>query len=198
MQKSHTGAKSIPEVLSASPPGESYFQGTFHLNSAQLVAELDTLGVCFLRGARVVPTTGRIAPDKLLLYLASSDEARLRLALIPLLLRRPDFSAYVNMAVRRVNSEAKVVLMCYYTAAFYLQKKYHFRLEKLIGSYTTLPDLFSEDLNLRVVPNPEIGLQMLARRHAILSGKPINWLGTYEHAAQRWLTHMERKQLWKM
>ncbi|MBU4225348.1 MAG: hypothetical protein KKC71_05960 [Chloroflexi bacterium] len=29
-------------------------------------------------------------------------------------------------------------------------------------------------------------------RHQELSGMRINWLGTYEHAAKRWLSHLEQ------
>jgi hypothetical protein len=162
-----------------------------HLN-ARLVAALEALGVYFLRGADASAPTKHIAPNRLLAGLAASDEARVRLALIPLLLHRPDFAAYAN-ADAALDPEAQVVLMCYYTAALYLQRKYRLRLEKLMGCYDPLPDLFSKALGLRPCTNPDDGLQALAQRHAILSGKPINWLGTYEHAAQRWLTSMERR-----
>lgn len=38
---------------------------------------------------------------------------------------------------------------------------------------------------------------MLAERQRILSGRAINWLGTYEHGTLRLLTHEERRQAWQ-
>lgn len=164
--------------------------------NARLVAELDALGVHFLQGAAPAEA-GRMTPGALLAALAASDEARLRLALIPLLLRRPEFTAYVRQAAPP-DAAAQLVLTCYYTAALYLQQKYRPRLEKIVGHVPMLPDLFSAELGLPAAPNPDAGLQSLAQRHAALSGKAINWLGTYEHAAQRWLTHIERRQTWTL
>lgn len=158
---------------------------------AQLVAELDVLGVCFLQDGHATEATGKIAPARLLALLASSDEARLRLAIIPLLLHRPDFATHIDGAVQ-VNASAQVVLKCYYTAARYLQQKYRLRLEAVTGHNAPLPDLFSLELGLQPAADPDSGLSALAKRHAVLSGKSINWLGTYEHAARRWLTYMER------
>lgn len=129
--------------------------------------------------------------------LASNDEARLRLALIPLLLRHPSFAQYVKTAAVQLSGDALFVLRCYYTAAFFLQQTYWPRLEALFGSLTPLPDLFSADLRLPTGYTPEAGLQALAARHRALSGQSINWLGTYEHGAQRLLRYCEKRQGWQ-
>jgi len=197
MQDSQPIVNEASEMSRTLPASETPFRRLPRINNAQLVAELDALGVYFLCGARAIVPTGRLTPDQLLAQLASSDEARVRLALIPLLLHRPDFAAYVRKAVQ-IAPDSQIFLKCYYTATFYLQRKYRLRLEKLMEKYRSLPDLFSEDLELHTVSDPDVGLRMLARRHALLSGKPINWLGTYEHAAQRWLRHKEKRQLWNI
>jgi hypothetical protein len=168
------------------------------LTGAQLVGKLDALGVHFLQGGSDPDTTGEIDPVTLLAALAASDEARLRLALIPLLLQHPDFAAHASLAAQRLPTSAQVAFKCYYTAALLLQQKYLPRLETLVGQCDLLPDLFATELGVPALRNPETGLRDLAERQSVLSGKFINWLGTYEHAAQRLLTHLERRQSWKM
>jgi hypothetical protein len=50
------------------------------LKQSELIDALDTLGVLFLRGGSGIPKT--LAPDALMAALATSPEARLRVALI--------------------------------------------------------------------------------------------------------------------
>ena len=123
--------------------------------------------------------------------LASSEEARLRPAIIPLLLHRPDLATHLE-DVAPLAASASLTLKCYATAAFYLQQKHRMRLEHLGELPARLPDLCSTDLGLAPCSDPDTGLSNLARRHAELSGKPINWLMTYEHAIRQWLTTLER------
>ncbi len=166
-----------PAVEELAPDHEQIRAGVVNdVVAAQLVAELDALGVRLLQGAYATEAIGKIAPARLLALLASSDEARLRLAIIPLLLHRSDFATHIDGAVQ-VNASAQVVLKCYYTAARYLQQKYRLRLEAVTGRNAPLPDLFSLELGLQPAADPDSGLSALAQRHAVLSGKPINWLG---------------------
>jgi hypothetical protein len=44
----------------------------------------------------------------------------LRLALIPLFLQHPEFSAYARQAVQLLPPPAIITLQCYYTAAHFL------------------------------------------------------------------------------
>jgi len=157
------------------------------LTGAQLVGELDALGVHFLQGGHSPDTIMGVDPVTLLMALAASDKARLRLALIPLFLQRPDFAAWAGIAAQRLPVLAQVVLKCYYTAALLLQQKHLPRLESLLGQCSRLSDLFSAELDILVPHDPEIGLRALAKRQSVLSGRFINWLGTYEHAVQRLL-----------
>lgn len=167
------------------------------LSPNQLTDELNRLDVYFLQGETVQVATGPMPPATLVVQLATSNEARLRLALIPLLLRYPQFADDIRWVVTQVPPDEQLVIKCYYTAAHLLQQKYQPRLEALFGASARLPDLFSIELELPNFSTPEQGLQMLAERHRILSGRAINWLGTYEHGVQRLLTHYERRQLWQ-
>ena len=57
----------------------------------ELVAELNALGVRLLTGGSTPRRTRTLPPADLLAALASNSEARLRLALIPLLLVRAEY-----------------------------------------------------------------------------------------------------------
>lgn len=164
----------------------------------QLVAELDALGVRFLWREGTAGDAGSMAPVRVLASLASSQEARLRLAIIPLLLHRPGLSVHVEAALQRLASHAAAqhVLKCYYMAACFLQQKYRLQLASLKENTLPLPDLFSEDLGLPMSTTPDEGLAELSRRQAEITGKPVNWQGTYEHAAERWISTLKNEQRW--
>lgn len=165
------------------------------IHPSQLVDVLNTLGVIFLRGGTGRPTT--TAPATLIAALAASPEARLRLALIPLLLTHPKFAEFIDEALPSLSPSAAVTLRCYYTAAFWLQAKCHARLVSVCGLKRDLPDLFSAELNLTGYTDPEAALCALAVRQAELTGRVLNWRGTYEHAVQSWLRFMEHENRWQ-
>ena len=64
---------------------------------------------------------------RLIAELAKSNEARLRLALIPLFLKHPEFAAHVRKTATSLNKTARTTLQCYYSAAVCLQQKYRSR-----------------------------------------------------------------------
>jgi hypothetical protein len=157
----------------------------------QLVSELWARDVRFLMGHQI-SSAPLLAPAKLITSLAQSTNARVRFSLIPLFLRHPEFSAEVENADKSLSSQRnKHVLRFYYTAAVFLQKKYQERLIHILGKQLELPDLFSSKLGVVPETNPDHALDQLAKRHQILSGQFVNWLGTYEHAAEVWLKQME-------
>lgn len=150
----------------------------------QLADALHALGVRFVMGGQSKGDTLYKRPARLLSALAQSDEARLRLALIPLLLDHPEFSASARSAAARLDPAARLTLQCYYTAAFCLQRTLSLRPKPL-------PDLFSAELNLALGDDPEENLRALAKRQRELSGASVNWLGTYRHAVQVWRQGLE-------
>jgi hypothetical protein len=160
------------------------------LSGDTLAAELNRLGVPFVRGA--TRATVAAQPAALLANLASSPEARLRAAIIPLLLWRPRLASAAPVAVDRLSPDAQTVLKCYYTAALLLQSKYAGRLAALHAEDLPLTDYFSHQLGLMRSGRCDLRLAALARRQAALSGEAINWLGTYEHAADSFLSRQER------
>jgi len=161
----------------------------------QLVAELWARDVRFLMGHQSNETP-LLAPANLIASLAQSANARVRFSLIPLFLRHPELSAEVQNADHLLSLQMKHrnVLRFYYTAAFFLQRKYQQQLSRLLGRQPELTDLFSNTLGVHHENDPDLALQQLAKQHQVLSGQMVNWLGTYQHAADVWLKQMELQQ----
>ncbi len=144
----------------------------------QLSNTLHILGVNFLLGGQNEDAPLHKQPAQLLAALAESDEARLRLSLIPLFLEHPEFAVHVRTVAAGVAPTARLTFQCYYSAALWIAQKYK--------RVHPLPDYFSADLGFRPTENPDENLRLLAQRHAELSGESVNWLGTYLHAEQVW------------
>jgi hypothetical protein len=107
----------------------------------QLTHALHVLGVKFVLGRQSTSELLYKQPARLIAALAESYEARLRLALIPMLLEHPKFSIHAETAARVLAPSARLTLQCYYSAAVWLEKK-HLPYQK------SLPDLFSKELCL--------------------------------------------------
>jgi len=153
----------------------------------QLAGALHALGVHFIMGGKGRDESLLTQPECLIAALAQSDEARLRLALIPLFLEHPEYGAHVLKAAQSLDPGTRLTLQCYYTAAVWLAKKYHL-------SGAPLSDHFSKELGLNPVDNPDENLRMLASRHKYLSDSYVNWLATYQHAEQVWRRSRELRQ----
>ena len=154
----------------------------------QLTDALRALDVNFILGGKSKDSSLHRQPARLIAALAQSDESRLRLSLIPLFLERPEFAVRVRTVAKRLSSSARLTLQCYYSVAVWLARKYRPAARK------PLPDYFSKELNLQPTADPEENLRLLAIRHKELSGKRVNWLGTYRHAEQVWQKGLEFKK----
>ncbi|MFO7584714.1 MAG: hypothetical protein R6W69_08295 [Anaerolineales bacterium] len=145
----------------------------------QLANALNALGVNFILGGSGTDDSLHRQPARLIAALAMSEEARLRLSLIPLFLEHPEYAEFVRAVVRKLDPAARLTLQCYYSAAVWFQRKYY-------SGGISLPDHFSKGLGLEPVADPDDNLRALAKRHKELSGSFTNWLGTYQHAVQVW------------
>ncbi len=171
----------------------SQLMKSYMTTNAMLAHTLEQIGVHFIRTTDE-PVDAITSPDMLLRGLASSDEARMRLSLIPLFLNHPHYAGYVVDVLTHLTLAQQQLLRCYYTAAQLLQQKYYPQLIKLFGNNMALPSLFDNTLGIDDVGSPDKRLRQLAGRQAQLSGKPLNWYGTYEHAYTR-LTHTRLTRL---
>lgn len=159
----------------------------------QIAAALQALGVKFVHSEPAGAAPLPIQPARLVAALALSQEARLRLALIPLLLQYPQWAEVVASVAQQLSPAARLTLQCYYTAALWLGEKYRPRLESLLGKQAPLPDYFSTVLGIEKTPDPDENLRRLAIRQRELSGAQVNWLGTYHHALKVWIKGLEIK-----
>jgi hypothetical protein len=157
---------------------------TAEITGDQLTNALHILGVHFVLGRQSRDRSLHKQPARLIAALAESDEARLRLSLIPLFLEHPEFASRVRSVAKRLKPSARLTLQCYYSAAVWFAQIYQVQKR-------SLPDYFSKDLNLFPTSDPEKNLHELAKRHRELSGAQVNWLGTYQHAAQVWRKGLE-------
>ena len=151
----------------------------------QLANALHVLGVNFIRGGTDTGASLSSHPSRLISALAQSNEARLRLSLIPLFLEHPEYASRIRAVAKKLDFSARLTLQCYYSAAVWMAKKYKLDI--------SLPDHFSKDLNFTPIDDPDENLRTLAKRHAELSGSYVNWLATYQHAEQIWRKGFERR-----
>jgi hypothetical protein len=157
------------------------------ITSEQLTEALAVLGVKFMFVNEGVPNELYKQPKVLIQALAESNEARLRLSLIPLFLEHPEFSVYTPSIAQMLNPTSRLTLVCYYSAAVYLQQILLSHPNIRNAKKPILPKLFSHELDLFDENDPEKCLQLIGERQKELSGKNINWLGSYYHAVHIWL-----------
>jgi hypothetical protein len=156
-----------------------------------LVSELWAWDVRFLNGKSFTDMP-ILSPKTFLQLLAQSEEARIRLSLIPLLLRHPDFTNEAEIVDNGIlDPNAKLVFRFYYTASMLLQQMYKEILSRFLGNQIKIPDLFSSKLGINLPENPYLAISNLGEHHKILSGQRINWFGTYQHATDVWLKQLE-------
>jgi hypothetical protein len=141
-----------------------------------LLSSLDYYGVHFLAGEQIPDFSEPLPPEKLLAGLTIQPEARMRLAIIAVLLLKPEFSLTAKKVLALTPDEFHNTFQLYYTAACYLQKEHFDQLEERLGKFQKIPDLFSEKLNLKDTND----LQEFGQRHKTISGMDINWQGTCE------------------
>jgi len=167
------------------------------MSTDDLLTELNTLGVNFLttnkRG-----DCAQMTPVALLVGLALDPDARVQSVIIVLLLVRPDYASHAPQAASLLPPAPRLLFMSYCAAATLLQKKYASQLNDLLGEQIPLPDLFFDELYLSTISELTVSLCELSDQQRKLSGEKLNWLGTYEQAAQRLITRLERERLWAM
>lgn len=113
-----------------------------------LVAALRDRGIAYLAPsdavAREVPTTH----EQLLFALLHQHDSRLRLAIVPLLLRHPEISESVLTLAAHLDAAVLLELQTFYMAAVYLQRNWRSRLSIYLGDMPLLPNLFSHQMGL--------------------------------------------------
>lgn len=151
--------------------------------------EDELVSALWARGIRVFPKTGvasSLSDGEVIYGLMTSTEARLQLAIIPLLLGFPSCDAAVGQILDSLSPAQRATLAFYYQAACYIQVLERDRL--IVEHY--LQDRFSAELSLprasELQDNPpklEDALEATARLQATTMGLDLNWLEAYKKAA---------------
>jgi hypothetical protein len=161
----------------------------------RLVAELELLGIRYLsrhtsdRAERVRP------PDILLADLVRQPSARVRAAVIAVLLAHPEYAEAMPAALKRLRPAERRTLRLFYTAAVLLQREYAGRLRTFVAGQW-LPDRFAVDLGLPDTTSPRERLAALGRQHRQQAQAYVNWVGTYDSVAHRLLRSWEVEAQW--
>jgi hypothetical protein len=133
----------------------------------QLVAELELLGVLYL-SRRTPDHAERVRePDVLLADLVRQPSARVRAAVIAVLLVHPDYAEAVPAA-----------------------------LERLRPAEQRLPDRFAADLGLLPATSPRERLAALGQRHRQQTQTVANWAETYGSVVRCLLRSWELEAQW--
>jgi len=113
--------------------------------------------------------------------LVTHSDARLRLALVALLLLHPEWGPYVHSQVRELAEPTRADLQALYTAAVYLQRLWQTRLRFYLRRFEMLPDLYSSQLGLPAAEerHGKNGLHALSAWQGHRSPYPFNWLASY-------------------
>jgi hypothetical protein len=163
------------------------------LDAGHLAAVLVQLDVHYLRTSTAVEASP-IDPANLIAALAHHSSPRAHEALIPLFLRHPEFANYVPDLAERLPSEASLLLRHLYTAAVYLQRLWHGKLEMYLGATSLLPDYFGQPEWGLPAPSEhfgEAGLRALAEQHRAKTG--FNWLNNYHTIIAHYLNLLRLK-----
>ena len=166
-----------------------------HREEERVVAELELLGIRYLsrhtsdRAERVRP------PDVLLADLVRQPSARVRAAVIAVLLMHPEYAEAVPAALQQLRPSERRTLRLFYTAAVLLQQEHAERLRAFVAGQR-LPDRFAVDLGLPDTASSRERLAALGRQHRQQTQAYVNWVGTYESVVRRLLRSWELEARW--
>ena len=163
----------------------------------KLVAELELAGVRYLSRQTAYQATGIRPPASLMADLIRQPSARVRLAVIAVLLSHPEYAESIPAALMRLSSPEQMTLRLLYTAACLTQREYADRLRRFVADGGRwLPELFSGELGLPAEGTPRERLAILGEAHRRLTGTAVNWAGTYRNVAERLLRRWELERVW--
>jgi DNA-binding TFAR19-related protein (PDSD5 family) len=164
----------------------------------QLVAELELLGVSYL-SRQTTCRARKVRPaHHLLADLVRQPSARVRAAVISVLLARPELAEAVPAALERLTDAERLTLQFFYTAAVLLQQQHSRQLNALASSPPVLlPDLFSAGLGIPSADDPGMRLRWLGDAQRRATGVTANWAGTYEHTARQLLRRRALETQWQ-
>lgn len=165
----------------------------------RIVAELGLLGIRYLSRQTAFQPTRVRPPQVLLADLVRQPSARVRAAVIAVLLSHPEYAEAVPAALERLDPSERFTLQLFYAAAVLLQQEYaHLLRPRVAREWRWLPDL-SRTLMEWDMPSegtPREKLAALGREHRRRAQEAVNWSGTYEQVANQLLRQWEFESRW--
>lgn len=124
-------------------------------SAERLVNTLHHLGIhAFPETSSLASAEEEISAEQLQVGLAEHDDARLRRMLLHLFLYRPELSELVPDVLSGLNESGQATLKLFYTAAVFLQQVHEDQLKERVPHWRTLPDVFSEELDVPAAGKP--------------------------------------------
>ena len=166
----------------------------------ELVAELELLGIRYLSRQSSYQASHVRSPEALLADLVRQPSARVRAAVIAVLLAHPGYADAMPAAIEGLLPVERLTLQTFYAAAVLLQQKHAHRLRELMDARSRPLPFLSEhtpELNLPDDGTPDEALASLGREHQRWSGSMVNWTGTYEQVARQLMRRWEMERQWK-
>ena len=163
----------------------------------KMVAELELLGIRYLSRQTSYSAKAARPPENLLADLVQQPSARVRSAVIAVLLAHPEYADAVPTALLNLSVREQWTLRLFYMAAVLMQSAFAESLRKyLAGRGKMLPPLFAEEMGVSIEGDPHQELILLGREHQRRTQMVVNWVGTYEDVTRRLLRQWEMEQQW--
>jgi hypothetical protein len=166
----------------------------------RLVAELALLGICYLSRQTTYRPANVRSPQALLVDLIRQPSARVRAAVIAVLLSHPEYAEAVPGALEQLGPVERLTLRSFYVASVLLQQQHAHRLRHYMrAGWRWLPDLDRTSIGweLPTEGTPREKLAALGREHRRWTQEMVNWTGTYEQVASQLLRQWELESKWK-
>jgi len=163
----------------------------------RIVAELERLNIRYLSRQGGDTGSQMRPPAQLLADLMRQPSARVREAVIAVLLAHPAFAQAIPAALTQLSPSEQSALRFFYCAAMLLQRQYVDALRPhLAERWEWLPDLFSQELGLGTQGTPQERLRRLGAVHRIQSRATVNWTGTYDNVARKLVRRWNLERRW--
>jgi hypothetical protein len=183
-------------VKTLSPTGARH-GADFLAAEDRIVAELERLGIRYLSRENGDAVSEPWPPAALLADLVRQPSARVREAVIAVLLLHPAYARAVPAALAQLPGSEQLALRFYFTASVLLQREYADLLRPhLPEPWQWLPDLFSSELGIPGRGAPRARLARLGAVHRARTGSAVNWTGTYENVAHKLIRRCELERQW--
>jgi len=160
----------------------------------RLVAELGLLGIRYLSRQTAYQPAKVRPPQAFLADLVRQPSARVRAAIIAVLLSHPEYAESVPAALERLGPSDRLTLQSFYAAAVLLQQEHAHRLRPHVTrGWRWLPDLGGALTGWEMPSDgaPREKLAALGREHRRRAQEMVNWAGTYEQVAHQLLRQWE-------